>query len=133
MSWAAPFRSGRTGAIPPRLSFWYYGQKSGKNIKIMLTNKQAGAGDPSKWKLAWSDEFNTRSGTTPNSSVWGNEVGDGTVNGIPGWGNDELEYYTAGSTNAATDGQGNLVITTRRPTDRCNATTARASIPRRGC
>jgi beta-glucanase (GH16 family) len=40
-------------------------------------------------------------------------VGDGTVNGIPGWGNSELEYYTGGTENVATDGQGNLVITTK--------------------
>ena len=32
--------------------------------------------------------------------VWGNEVGDGTAYGIPGWGNDELEYYTPGGANA---------------------------------
>ena len=80
----------------------------------------------------WSDEFNARSGCA-EPSVWGNEVGDGTVNGIPGWGNDELEYYTTSTDNAATDGQGNLVITAKRPTDRCCATTVRASTPRHGC
>ena len=37
-------------------------------------------------------------------------VGDGTANGIPGWGNDELEYYTAGTENVATDGKGSLAI-----------------------
>ena len=45
--------------------------------------------------------------------MWGREVGDGTANGIPGWGNSELEYYTDGTDNAATDGQGNLVITVK--------------------
>ena len=95
------------------LNFWYYGQKSGKNIEVTLANDQAGASDPSQWKLVWSDEFNTRRGAAPNSSVWGNEVGDGTVYGIPGWGNDELEYYTTSTDNAATDGLGNLVITTQ--------------------
>ena len=70
-------------------------------------------GDPSDWKLVWSDEFNSRAGTAPNSSVWGREVGDGTVNGIPGWGNSELEYYTDGTNNVATDGLGNLQITAK--------------------
>jgi beta-glucanase (GH16 family) len=35
------------------------------------------------------------------------------VNGIPGWGNDELQYYTDSTDNAATDGQGNLIITVK--------------------
>jgi beta-glucanase (GH16 family) len=95
------------------LNFWYYGRNSNKDIGISLDNNLAGAGNPSDWKLVWSDEFNSRAGTAPNSSVWGREVGDGTVNGIPGWGNSELEYYTDGTNNVATDGQGNLQITAR--------------------
>jgi beta-glucanase (GH16 family) len=96
------------------LSFWYYGRSSNKNIGVSLDNNQAAIGAPSNWKLVWSDEFNSRAGTAPNPSVWGREVGDGTVNGIPGWGNSELEYYTDGTNNVATDGSGNLNITTRR-------------------
>lgn len=95
------------------LNFWYYGQNSGKDIVVMLANNQRGAADPAQWKLVWSDEFNGRPGAAPNPSVWGHEIGDGTVNGIPGWGNDELEYYTASPDNAATDGRGNLAITTK--------------------
>ena len=95
------------------LTFWYYGQNSGKSIEVTLANNQASGSDPSKWKLVWSDEFNSAAGAAPNASVWGHELGDGTAYGIPGWGNDELEYYTAGTDNAATDGQGNLVITTK--------------------
>ena len=45
--------------------------------------------------------------------MWGRDVGDGTVNGIPGWGNQELQYYTPGTANVATDGEGNLAITAR--------------------
>ena len=41
--------------------------------------------------LVWSDEFN---GTTLNTSDWNYDVGDGCPN--CGWGNNELEYYTAG-------------------------------------
>ena len=81
---------------------------------LNLTNNLATSSDPTNWRLVWSDEFNSKAGTAPNPKVWGQEVGDGTVNGIPGWGNDELEYYTGGTANAATDGQGNLVITTKK-------------------
>ncbi len=95
------------------LNFWYYGQNSGKNIGVQVANDQASAGDPAQWSLIWHDEFSGRSGTAPDASVWGHEVGDGTANGNPGWGNDELEYYTAGTDNAATDGHGNLAITTK--------------------
>ena len=96
------------------LSFWYYGQNSNTDVQVNLANNQAAAADPSKWKLVWSDEFNSNAGTAPDSSVWDREIGDGTVNGIPGWGNDELEYYTGGTANAATDGQGNLQITAKQ-------------------
>ena len=116
------------------LSFWYYGQNSGKNIQVTLANNQAAASDPSKWKLVWSDEFNGTAGTAPNASVWGNEVGDGTVNGIPGWGNDELEYYTAGTDQRRhrRPGQPGDHHQGGRRLAAC-ATTARASTPRRAC
>ena len=95
------------------IGFWYYGRNTGKDIQAYLTNNQVTDTDPSKWKLVWSDEFNTKTGVGPNPGVWGQEVGDGTVNGIPGWGNSELEYYTGGTDNVATDGLGNLKITAK--------------------
>lgn len=107
------FPTGQDWSDSTDLRLWYYGQNSGKQIVVTLANNQASTGTPSQWKLAWSDEFNSKPGTAPNPSVWGREVGDGTANGIPGWGNDELEYYTDNTANAATDGKGNLVITTK--------------------
>jgi beta-glucanase (GH16 family) len=95
------------------VSFWYYGRNSNKNIGVSLDNNQSAIGAPADWKLVWSDEFNSRAGTAPNPNVWGQEVGDGTVNGIPGWGNSELEYYTGGTSNVATNGQGSLQITAK--------------------
>lgn len=95
------------------LSFWYYGQNSGRTINVGLTTNQPSYADPSRWQLAWSDEFNGSQGSLPDPAVWGYELGDGTVNGIPGWGNDELQYYTNSPENVAMDGQGNLVITVR--------------------
>ncbi len=40
--------------------------------------------------LVWSDEFD---GTQLNNRNWFFETGDGSQYGIPGWGNNELQYY----------------------------------------
>jgi beta-glucanase (GH16 family) len=40
--------------------------------------------------LVWSDEFD---GAALDPETWFFETGDGTQYGIPGWGNNELEYY----------------------------------------
>ncbi len=95
------------------LNFWYYGQNSSKDIEINLVNQEEINNQPSDWELVWSDEFNDEAGTAPDESIWGQEYGDGTANGIPGWGNDELEFYTASTENAALDGGGNLQITAK--------------------
>jgi len=42
--------------------------------------------------LVWSDEFN---GAALDPDIWLSQVGDGTAEGIPGWGNNELQYYQA--------------------------------------
>jgi beta-glucanase (GH16 family) len=57
----------------------------------------------SKWALVWSDEFNGPDGSAVDSSKWVSEVGG------HGWGNDELEYYTARPQNAFQH-DGTLVI-----------------------
>ncbi|MDH3247978.1 MAG: family 16 glycosylhydrolase [Acidimicrobiia bacterium] len=93
------------------MSFWYYGQGTGEEVTIELLDNRAPDPGPTGWSLVWGDEFNEPAGTPPNPENWGYELGDGTVNGIPGWGNDELQYYTDSPDNAATDGQGNLVVT----------------------
>jgi hypothetical protein len=54
-------------------------------------------------RLLWSDEFDGPSGAPVNPAVWSYEVGDGSAQGIPGWGNDELQIYTSGTENAALD------------------------------
>jgi beta-glucanase (GH16 family) len=58
---------------------------------------------PPGWKLVWSDEFNGADGSPVDASKWIAETGGN------GWGNDELEYYTARPQNAVQHG-GNLVI-----------------------
>ena len=58
----------------------------------------------SAWTLAWSDEFEGPAGSLVDSARWVAEVGG------HGWGNHELEYYTARSQNASLSGDGLLVI-----------------------
>ncbi|MGW5127875.1 lectin [Streptomyces sp. NPDC004069] len=55
----------------------------------------------------FSDTFDGPAGAAVDSSKWQLETGD-NVN------NHERQYYTAGNSNAALDGQGHLVITARR-------------------
>lgn len=42
------------------------------------------------WTLVWADEFDA---DTLNTDKWSYMIGDGTEFGIPGWGNNELQYY----------------------------------------
>ena len=96
------------------LSFWYYGSNSDKAITVDLLDNQTtttAQTPPGQWQLVWSDEFDDAGGVGPNPNVWSHEIGDGTLNGIPGWGNSEREFYTDSLDNAATDGGGNLAIT----------------------
>jgi beta-glucanase (GH16 family) len=65
-------------------------------------------------RLLWGDEFDGPAGAPPDPSIWTHQLGDGSALGIPGWGNGELQHYTAAPANAALDGRGNLVITARR-------------------
>jgi len=62
--------------------------------------------DEYEWSLTAEDTFDTI-----DSSIWSYEVGNGHDEGIPGWGNSELQYYTAGD-NARIE-ESNLVIEAR--------------------
>jgi beta-glucanase (GH16 family) len=68
---------------------------------------------PVTWTLAWSDEFDGPAGAPPDPTTWGFELGDGSAVGLVGWGNNERQYYTDSPENAATDGEGHLLITAR--------------------
>ena len=95
------------------ISFPYYGTGSGETVTVRIKNNRNADPGPTGWQLAWSEEFNEPAGTQPNPDIWTPEIGDGTNNGIPGWGNDELQYYTGDADNASTDGEGNMAITVR--------------------
>lgn len=69
------------------------------------------------WRLRWSDEFDGPAGAPADPLAWTHQLGDGSADGIPGWGNQELQHYTADLENASLDGRGNLVITARRLPD----------------
>lgn len=64
----------------------------------------AGVPVPDGWTLTFDEEFNGPSGSGPNPRLWLHDVG-----GI-GWGNRELQYYSAGNGNTYLDGEGHLVI-----------------------
>ena len=63
-------------------------------------------------RLNWAVEFDEPAGTRADARYFGNDIGDGVAAGIPGWGNSEREWYLAEA--AATDGQGNLVVSADR-------------------
>jgi beta-glucanase (GH16 family) len=62
---------------------------------------------PHEWTLVWSDEFDGAAGSPVDATKWSAETGGN------GWGNQEREYYTAGTANASQDGAGRLAITAR--------------------
>lgn len=62
-------------------------------------------------ELLWEQTFEQPDGTRPNPEFWSHDIGDGTEAGIPGWGNQEREWYTDDSI-ATTDGK--LVFTATR-------------------
>jgi beta-glucanase (GH16 family) len=78
-------------------------------ISLCLAGFACGGSPPTPttaagWTLTWSDEFKSANGSAPDTSKWTQETGGN------GWGNHELEYYTARPQNSAIQ-DGNLVIT----------------------
>ena len=95
------------------LSFWFYGTGSGSTFQVEVKDNRRPDPGPSGWRLLWSDEFRGPAGRPPDPRLFSYDLGDGSANNIPGWGNSELQYYTDDPANAATDGAGNLVLTAR--------------------
>jgi beta-glucanase (GH16 family) len=112
-SFGQDFALGQDWSNGEALRFWFYGTGSGEDIGVTLKDNRAPDPGPAGWSMVWGEEFNEPAGTPPNPEFWSYEIGDGTVNGIPGWGNDEFQYYTDDPANAATDGLGNMVLTVR--------------------
>jgi beta-glucanase (GH16 family) len=71
---------------------------------LTSAQEQVAPSDRAGWTLVWSDEFNGTDGSPVDTSKWVLETGGN------GWGNDELEYYTARPENSFQQA-GKLVIT----------------------
>ncbi|MEU8263262.1 family 16 glycosylhydrolase [Micromonospora sp. NPDC048999] len=78
----------------------------GLTVGLIATTSAPAAAGPGA--ITWSDDFNGPAGAAPDASKWRYDIGGS------GWGNNELEYYTSSTRNAALDGNGNLVITARK-------------------
>ncbi len=105
------FPIGQNWTDTETLDFWYKGAGDGSEVVVTLKDNRAPDPGPAGWELVWADEFDEPAGTPPNQDNWAYELGDTTPDGKNGWGNEELQYYTDDPANAATDGDGNLVIT----------------------
>lgn len=89
----------------------YQCRKSGKLLVWRYIGK-APAPKPQE-KLLWSQEFNGTSGSQPDASSWTSLLGDGNDQlGLWRFGTGELEWNVPEA--AATDGKGNMVITTTK-------------------
>ncbi|MDX6364393.1 MAG: hypothetical protein QOC85_3403 [Streptomyces sp.] len=76
-------------------------------VGFSLTGPATPRADAAVGAQTWSDEFDGASGSAPDGAKWTRETG-GSGNG-----NNELQYYTNSTDNAALDGNGHLVITAR--------------------
>ena len=83
---------------------------------VIAENNEVSPGD--ELTLVWGDEFN---GAALDPATWFFETGDGSQYGIPGWGNNELQYYLPD--NAQLEG-GLLKIEVREETIGSNAYTS---------
>ena len=66
------------------------------------------AGEFAAYSLAWSDEFDGAAGSPADGRTWRADTGG------HGWGNQELQYYTDDTGNAALDGASHLAIAAGR-------------------
>ena len=73
-----------------------YGGSSGNGTVFSLsTNLTLPGPTNAYWQLVWNDEFG---GDSINPNHWTFDIGTGPP--YPGWGNNELEYYTSRTNNA---------------------------------
>ena len=100
-----PIEGGQDWSEADGLSFWVNTTKPNQRLTVGIADNGAADAGPDSWELAWSDEFDGAAGERANPENWTYETGGW------GWGNDELQYYTDSTDNAALDGDGNLTIT----------------------
>ena len=105
--WAFPVDASDTDG----LSLWLDGTGSGAELDLTVKDARAPDPGPDGWELTWADEFDGPAGAPADPTDWTYETGGW------GWGNQELQYYTDSTDNAALDGDGHLVITAREVDD----------------
>lgn len=69
---------------------------------MAVSNRKPASAKRPGWKLVWRDEFD---GDTIDRSKWDFDIGNGFFDyrshtWVPGWGNEELQYYTDAPANA---------------------------------
>ena len=98
----------------------------------MSRKKSAPATDP-RWELVWSDEFE---GDTLDPAKWDYELGNGffdykSHSWVPGWGNEELQYYTRDPDNLSVRDSLLTIRALKEPLHGCGYTSARIWTRRR--
>jgi beta-glucanase (GH16 family) len=96
----------------------------------MATRKPAA---PAGWKLVWSDEFE---GDSVDRTKWDFDIGNGFFDyknhvWIPGWGNEELQYYTGDSANVTVKDSLLTIRALKESLHGCGYTSARLKSRRR--
>ncbi|TVR35144.1 MAG: glycoside hydrolase family 16 protein [Balneolaceae bacterium] len=82
-------------------------------LLVVITSACATNNEPdiSFTEIIWQDEFDVDGSLDPDR--WTFDIGTGVEQGIPGWGNQELQYYTDRPENVRVE-DGNLLITARQ-------------------
>lgn len=87
-------------------------------ILVAFVDKDCNQSQYKNWELIWNDEFDYKG--LPDPSKWSYDTGGS------GWGNHELQYYTADRIENARVGNGELIIEARKEKwDNMNYTSAR--------
>lgn len=76
----------------------------GLSLSLGCGEEGGEVGEPVRWYLTFSDEFEAPAMAPPDPTYWTAEIGAG------GWGNQELQFYTNRVENVRHDGEGNLEI-----------------------
>ena len=86
-----------------------------------------------RWKLVWSDEFD---GDRVDTTKWDFDIGNGFYDykhnaWIPGWGNEELQYYTRESDNVSVKDSLLTIRAVKESLHGCGYTSARLKTRKR--
>jgi beta-glucanase (GH16 family) len=111
------------GTVFMRYQIVFQGDAAGSGGSVYfddLNLVQVGGAPYGNMNIVWSDEFN---GTAINTNIWTFDTGNGGSN--PGWGNNELEWYTSSTNNAYVSNGILHIVARRQSTNGFNYTSAR--------